>query len=89
MGQLPGAGAGEGVACSDGKRVIAATQGDPSLGVVMSREWKVGKGANLGPIGGDQLHSTADTATGVSARYKDHCQQIHLILRLWVIKMLK
>ena len=60
------------MACSDGRRVIAATQGDPSLGVVMSREWKIGEGANPGPIGVDQLHSSADTATGVSARYKDH-----------------
>ena len=42
------------------------------MGVAMYREWKVGEGANLGPIGGDQLHSSANTATGVSARYKDH-----------------
>ena len=70
---LPEAAAGEVVACCQDSRVpIAATCGHPSLGVAMSRGWKVGEGANRSPIDVDQLHSEADTATGESARYKNH-----------------
>ena len=69
---LPGAAAGEGVAGGDGRRVPAATRGQPCLGVEPSSGGKVGEGAETGSIGVDQLHRPADTATWGSTRYKDH-----------------
>ena len=70
---LPGAGAGEGVAGCVGTRVPTATRGHPGLCVDMSSEGKVGEGAETASIGVEKLRrSSADTASGTSARYQDH-----------------
>ena len=64
---LPGAAAGEGEACCPG--VIAATQGEPTLGMVTSTGGKVREGTESGSIGGEQVHGGAGVQT---TRYKDH-----------------
>ena len=72
MGQLPGASAGEGVAGCPGRRVPAATGGQPRLCVGSFTVGKVGEGADPASIGMEKPRSSADTVTGVSARYQDH-----------------
>ena len=75
VGELPGATAGEGVACCPLWRSVAATQGHTCLGVALAKVGKVGEGADLGPVSVEQLHREADsvgTASGVTTRYKDH-----------------
>ena len=69
---LPGAGAGEGVAGCDGRRVHPATRGQPCLGVTTSNGGKVGEGTDSGAVDVDKLHRCADTAPGVTTRYQDH-----------------
>ena len=53
MSLLPGAAAGEGVAMCPG--VMAATHGDPSLGVHFCPEGKVGEGAEMAAVGVEKL----------------------------------
>ena len=72
VGQLPGAGAGEGVAGCVGRSVPAATRGQSCLCVAISSVGKVGEGAEPGSIGVEELHNSAGTATGGSARHQDH-----------------
>ena len=75
MGLLPGGGAGEGVAGCLGSIVPpAATRGQPCLCVMFSIEGKVREGADSGPIGVEELHSSAGTDTGLTStsRYQDH-----------------
>ena len=69
---LPGAGAGEGVAVCAGRRVVAATRGQPCLCKGMSTVGKVGEGADPGSVGVVQLHRSADTVFGLTSRYQDH-----------------
>ena len=61
MSLLPGAAAGEGVARCPG--VNAATQGEPSLGVVFYAEGKVGEGAEMAAIGVEKLRRLAVSPT--------------------------
>ena len=61
---LPGAAAGEGVACCVGRRGIASTtRGDPSLGVEFSPEGKVGEGAEMAAVGVEKLRRLAVSPT--------------------------
>ena len=69
MRLIPGSTAGEGVAGPVARRVMAATAGDPSLYVVSSPRRKVGKGADLRPIGVNQFHGVPG---GPPSRYKNH-----------------
>ena len=76
VGLDPGAGAGEGEAvCTGSMRNVppASTRGQPCLCVAMSSVGKVGEGAETASIGVEKLRrSSADTASGTSARYQDH-----------------
>ena len=66
---LPGARAGEGVASCEGRRVRAATRGQPGLCVVTSSVGKVGEVAETGSVGVEKLHRGVGRVT---TRYQDH-----------------
>ena len=73
VGQLPGAGAGEGVAgCAGWSAIQAATRGHPCLCVVTSTGGKVGEGADSGPVDVEKLHRGEVTITTITTRYQDH-----------------
>ena len=67
---FPGASAGEGVAVPPS--VMAATHGEPRLGVHFSPEGKVGEGAEMTAIGVEKLRRSEGTIISSSNTSSSH-----------------